>query len=71
MRLSEKETVLRSLFTWEYIANSILGKHVRKKVKARANIERNPTTRNIYQILINLWCNTVSAPPVKEGEANT
>lgn len=74
MKLTEKEIVHRSLFTWDFIANSILGKHVRKQVQTSANIERKLNTRIIYDRPISSWCNPETAPPVatsKAGGANT
>ena len=71
MKLLEKQIVLRSLFTWDYIANSILGKHVRKQVRSHAMTSLRSIVSNIQDRPVSSWCNTTLAPPVKVGGANT
>ena len=67
MKLSEKKTVFRSIFTWDYIANNILGRHVRRKVRSHALTSLRSIVSNIHDRPVSSWCNTTLAPPVKAG----
>ena len=71
MKLSKKEAMLRSLFTWVFIAKCTTGKHVRKKVRLQAMSSVRSIVSNIHDRPVSSWCNTTLSPPVKAGGANT
>ena len=74
MKLLQTQTMIRSIFTWDYIANNTLGKHVRKKVRLQAMASLRSIVSNIHDKPVSSWCNTVLAPPVitsKAGEVVT
>lgn len=57
---------LNSRFTWNYISNNILGRHVRKNVRYKARISRRcRIINNLNNKPVSSWCNTTLAPPLK------
>jgi len=79
MKLLETQTMIRPVrfnvgFTWNYVAQKILGKQVRRKVQLQASSSRRLRSSNIHDKPVSSWCNTALAPPVvttKAGEAMT
>ena len=71
MKLVEKNKMFGAVFTWNYIANNIWGKHVRKKVRLQAMSSVRSIVSNIHDRPVSSWCNTTLAPPVKAGGAKT
>tara|TARA_R110001606_G_scaffold32474_1_gene98210 strand:- start:662 stop:898 length:237 start_codon:yes stop_codon:yes gene_type:complete len=68
MKLLEKKTMIRSVsfnarFTWDYVAQKIWGKQVRRKVQLQASASRRLRS-NIHDKPVSSWCNTALAPPV-------
>lgn len=56
-------------FTWNYVAQKILGKQVRRKVQLQASASRRLSSSNIHDKPVSSWCNTVLAPPVVTSKA--
>ena len=61
-----KETTTKSRFTWNYVSNLILGRHVRKALRLEASISDRFIASNIHDKPPSSWCNTTLAPPKKE-----
>jgi len=79
MKLLLTQTMIKSdrfsaIFTWNYVAQKVWGKQVRRKVQLVASASKRSSSSNIHDKPVTSWCNTTLAPPVttiKSGEANT